>query len=170
MVLLVIFFVRSLYLTLARRYYAEKGEREASPQKKDDDEETAPATLAKMPQDPMSKLRTPCIKTINTSISRTQLEDVSPLSCNANCSYSKMSKDSAIYPSLIPIHRRNSLGWVGLSSAIPQIQMTSSNSSTNRKSTMRYSAISQSIAQFIPIQRNNPEKLCQITIPRGNVS
>lgn len=63
----------------ARRYFAEKnGPPPSSPPKKDEEEETSGA-LAKMPLDPMAERRTPCIKTVSTTVSRTQLEAVFPL-------------------------------------------------------------------------------------------
>jgi hypothetical protein len=63
-------------LIVARRYFAEKSEKAQSPRKDEEDESTG--TLAKMPHDPMAERRTPCIKTISTTVSRTQLEDVPP--------------------------------------------------------------------------------------------
>ena len=66
-----------LQLTIARRYFAEKNGAAESTPKKDDDEEGS-TTLAKMPYDPMAERRTPCIKTISTTVSRTQLEAVLP--------------------------------------------------------------------------------------------
>jgi hypothetical protein len=63
---------------IARRYFAEKiGPTPESPPKKEEEEESS-ATLSKMPHDPMSERRTPCIKTISTTVSRTQLEAVNP--------------------------------------------------------------------------------------------
>jgi hypothetical protein len=70
----------------ARRYFAQQNAGEGmvvSPgSKKDGDggaeEEmsTSSAALGRMPSDPMADKRTPCIKTINTAVTRTQLEAV----------------------------------------------------------------------------------------------
>jgi hypothetical protein len=68
-------------LILARRYFAEKNGEVASPSttvKRDEEEPESPTTLAKMPTDPMASRRTPCIKTISTTVPRTQLEAVPP--------------------------------------------------------------------------------------------
>jgi hypothetical protein len=64
---------------IARRYFAEKTTSLQSSPKKEEEEDSA-AVLAKTPNDPMSERRTPCIKTISTTVSRTQLEAVSPVS------------------------------------------------------------------------------------------
>ena len=71
----------------ARRYFAENGGGggEVSPGSKkegdigEEDALTTCSALARMPSDPMADKRTPCIKTINTTVTRTQLEAVSPL-------------------------------------------------------------------------------------------
>ena len=65
-------------LILARRYFAEKNGEASSPSasKKDEEEVESPAILAKMPPDPMASRRTPCIKTISTTVLRAQLEAV----------------------------------------------------------------------------------------------
>ena len=68
-------------LILARRYFAEKNGEAGSPaaSKKEDEEPESPSTQAKMPHDPMAARRTPCIKTISTTVPRTQLEAVTPI-------------------------------------------------------------------------------------------
>jgi len=69
-------FKNFFWLMIARRYFAEKiGPTPESPPKKEEEEEGV-STLSKMPHDPMSERRTPCIKTISTTVSRTQLEAV----------------------------------------------------------------------------------------------
>jgi hypothetical protein len=68
-------------LILARRYFAEEKNGEASSpaaSKKEEEEPESPSTQAKMPHDPMAARRTPCIKTISTTVPRTQLEAVTP--------------------------------------------------------------------------------------------
>jgi hypothetical protein len=64
---------------IARRYFAEKTNSLQSSPKKEEEEDSATA-FAKTPDDPMSERRTPCIKTISTTVSRTQLEAVFSLS------------------------------------------------------------------------------------------
>ena len=96
---------------IARRYFAEKNGPPQSPPKKGDDEESS-AALAKIPYDPMAERRTPCIKTISTTVSRTQLEAVPPhLPLQLIYSYSKTSTDSNTFLSAtqIPTSEQRSL-------------------------------------------------------------
>ena len=98
----------SISLILARRYFAEKSGVPSSPPKKDDEEESS-SGLAKMPTDPMSQRLTPCIKTISTTVSRSQLEDVHPpsISLTNDNSSSKTNKASNTCPSATRTRTKN---------------------------------------------------------------
>lgn len=80
-----------VWLIVARRYYAEKGGHQ-SPSRKDEDEDNSSTTI-KVLHDPITERRTPCIKTISTTVSRAQLEAVHLVPDNTNGSYSRDLKE-----------------------------------------------------------------------------